>query len=55
VNVTFRVLAPVVFVPIVSLSGFSGASMSGQLAASVAIDASGAVCVGRCGATPPEG
>jgi transporter family-2 protein len=38
---SYAVAAPVFFVPIVSLSGFSSASMSGQLAASIAIDAAG--------------
>jgi transporter family-2 protein len=35
---TYSVVAPVVFAPVVSLSGFSGASMTGQLATSLLAD-----------------
>jgi transporter family-2 protein len=38
---TWSVIAPVLLAPIVSLSGFSGASMTGQLATSLMIDAGG--------------
>ena len=39
---TYSVVAPVLFAPIVSLSGFSGASMTGQLATSLLADHFGA-------------